>query len=97
MLSLNNKMNHRRHSSDLIQFELTKNSYFNEKIIDDDLTYSDKEDDHNTKENFNSKTIAVCQQLPIKNKKKLVVFKSITFRLGRDRYDIRALREELRK
>jgi hypothetical protein len=67
-------------------------------MLEDDLTYSDREDDFDSKENFmNSKTIAVCEHQPLKNKKKIVVFKSITFRLGRDRYDIRALRDELRK
>lgn len=98
MLRPTAKANQKQKSSELIQFELTKNSFFNEKVLEDDLVYSDREDDFDTKENFqNLKTIAICEQLPIKNNKKVVVSKIITFRLGRDRYDIRALRDQLRK
>lgn len=98
MLRATGKANQKRKSSELIQFELTKNSFCNEKMLEDDLVYSDREEDIDTKENFlNSNTIAVCQMQPSKSTKKLVVFKGITFRLGRDRYDVRALREELRR
>jgi hypothetical protein len=90
------KANQKRRSSELISFELTKNSYFNEVNAEDDLVYSDREDD--TKENFrNLKTIAVCEMQHSPSRKKVVIFKSITFRLGRGQYDIRALREEFRR
>ena len=98
MLRPTAKKNQKRKSSELIQFELTKNSFFNQKVLEDDLVYSDREDDFDIKENFqNLKTIAICEQHPVNNKKKVVVSKIITFRLGRDRYDIRALRDQLKK
>jgi len=62
MLRPTAKTNQKRKSSELIQFELTKNSFFNEKVLEDDLVYSYREDDFDTKENFqNLKTIAICE------------------------------------
>jgi len=52
MLRPTAKTNQKRKSSELIQFELTKNSFFNEKVLEDDLVYSYREDDFDSKENF---------------------------------------------